>query len=169
MEELNDRRVADRTSLGVFRPRRVRDLKVTEDKPDWKPSFGAALRQARLWDHRTVSKAPPRKVPYKFHYEFDCADRRCQGHRMMIVDWEVGALFWRLVDRGYSQREAAERVRAKFLGELCGPSKDTHFFVGTILAHPHNWVVIGVFYPKIQPDRLRDEGVQALFDLGLSS
>ena len=39
------------------------------------------------------------------------------------------------------------------MGELCGPDKDTHFFVGTILAYQKTWVVIGVFYPKIQPEK----------------
>lgn len=150
MEELNDQREADRTSLGVFKPKKVHDLVISPDDPDWKADFRAALRQARLWDDRTVSKEPPRKVPFKFHYQFECDDPRCNGHRMMIEDWEVGALFWRLVDQGLSHKDAADKVREKFLTELCGPDKDTHFFVGTILAYPKTWVVIGVFYPKIQ-------------------
>ncbi len=66
----------------------------------------------------------------------------------MIEDWEVGALFWKLVDNGASKKEAADKVREKFLDDLCDPGKDTHFYVGTILAHPKSWVVIGVFYPK---------------------
>jgi hypothetical protein len=67
---------------------------------------------------------------------------------MLIEDWEVGALFWKLVDQGTTRDLAAEKVREKFLHELCGPNKDTYFYVGTILAHPKSWVVIGVFYPK---------------------
>jgi len=67
---------------------------------------------------------------------------------MMIEDWEVGALFWRMVDGGDSHETAAAKVRQKFLDELCGPDKDTHFIVGTVLAYPKSWVVIGVFYPK---------------------
>jgi hypothetical protein len=68
---------------------------------------------------------------------------------MMIEDWEVGALLWKLVDSGASHEEAASKVKDKFLSDLCGPSKDTHFYVGTILAHPKSWVAIGVFYPKM--------------------
>jgi hypothetical protein len=165
MEDLYDQQKADRTSLGVFRPKKVHDLVISADDPDWKPSFKAALQQARLWDDRTVSKEPPRKVPFKFHYQFECDDSRCKGHRMMIEDWEVGALFWRLVDKGLSHKDAADKVREKFLGELCGPDKDTHFFVGTILAHPKTWVVIGVFYPKIQPERRKAAMGLTLFDM----
>jgi hypothetical protein len=54
---------------------------------------------------------------------------------------------------GKSHEDAAEEVRAHFLNVICGPDKDTHFYVGTILAHPQSWVIIGVFYPKAQwPD-----------------
>ena len=164
MEELNLPRKADRTSLGIFRPKTIHDLVVSRDSSDWKPSFKAALQQARLWEDRTVSRVPPRKVPFKFHYKFECDDPRCNGHRMMIEDWEVGALFWRLVDQGCSHEDAAGKVKEKFLGELCGSDKDTHFFVGTILAHPTNWVVIGVFYPKVQPENLEVTTAPTLFD-----
>jgi hypothetical protein len=166
MEELYERQEADRTSLGVFKPKKIHDLVIMPDDPDWKAEFKAALQQARLWETRTVSKEPPRKVPFKFRYQFECDDARCKGHRMMIEDWEVGALFWRLVDQGMAHKDAANKVREKFFFQLCGPDKDTHFFVGTILAHPKSWVVIGVFYPRIGPEKKRgaDAG-PSLFDM----
>jgi hypothetical protein len=67
---------------------------------------------------------------------------------MMIEDWEVGALYWRCVDRGAAPDEACNMVKQKFLGELYAPERNTHFYVGTILAHPKTWVVIGVYWPK---------------------
>ena len=164
MEDLNDQRKANRTSLGIFKPKVIRDLEISNDDPEWKASFIAALQQARLWEDRTVSKMPPRKVPFKFHYRFECDDPRCNGHRMMIEDWEVGALFWRLVDQGCSHQDAANRVKKKFFDELCGQDKDTHFFVGTILAHPASWVVIGVFYPKIESEMRITATGPTLFD-----
>jgi hypothetical protein len=68
---------------------------------------------------------------------------------MMIEDWEVGALFWRCVDAGATHAEACASVKQKFLEEICAPTRDTHFFVGTILAHPSTGVIIGVFWPKV--------------------
>lgn len=166
LEELKDRQKADRTSLGIFRPKKVHDLEISADAADWKATFKAALRQARLWETRSVSQEPPRKVPFKFHYRFECDDPRCKGkHRMMIEDWEVGALFWRNVDDGRSHDVAARLVREKFLDELCGPDKDTHFFVGTILAHPRTWVVIGVFWPKIAAKARQRASGPTLFDM----
>jgi hypothetical protein len=152
MEELHDRQAQDRTSLGIFRPKQILDLEIAEDDRDWKPGFLAALKQARLWEDRKVTREPPRKLPFKFSYRFECDDARCKkNHRMMIEDWEVGALFWKLVDAGASPEEASNKVKDKFLSDLCGADKDTHFYVGTILSHPKSWVIIGVFYPKIAP------------------
>ncbi len=165
MEHLYDQQARDRTSLGVFRPKRVKDLIISTDEPDWKPGFKAALAQARLWDDRKLTKEPPRKVPYKFHYLFECDDSRCkQKHKMMIEDWEVGALYWKLVDKGASPTEASQQVRKKFLDELCGPAKDTHFYVGTILSHPSSWVVIGVYWPQVGRETKAAPPEPTLFD-----
>jgi hypothetical protein len=165
MEDLYEQQEADRTSLGIFRPKQVRDLVVGADDPEWPPKFLQELKQQRLLEYRKKTLVPPRKVPFKFHYQFECDDERCKGHRMMIEDWEVGALFWRLVDQGLSHKDAASKVREKFLGELCGPDKDAHFFVGTIIAYPKTWVVIGVFYPKIQPEKRKAATGPTLFDM----
>lgn len=156
LEELQSKLDQDWTTLGIFRPKSVDELIIKPDTAEWKPSFKAALRQARLWDERSVSKEPPRKVPFKFQYCFKCDDDRCRGHQMMIEDWEVGVFFWRLRDQGATPEGAANSVRDKFLNVLCGPTKDTHFYVGTVSAHPKSWVVIGVFYPTREPTSLFD-------------
>jgi len=163
MEELYDRQAADGTSLGIFRPKEVHDLVISPDDPEWPPKFLHALRQQRLFEYRKKTLVPPRKVPFKFQYRFECDDPRCKGHKMMIEDWEVGRLFWRMVDKGASHEEAAEKVRDKFLNDLCGPKKNTHFYVGTMLAHPRTWIVIGVFYPKIEPHKRKPIIESSLF------
>lgn len=148
MEALYELQKRDNTSLGVIRPREIVDLEISPDAPDWKPRFKEALRQQRLWDDRGATREPPRKVPWKFHYRFRCADDRCKGNpRMMIEDWEAGALYWRCVDGGASATEAAAKVKQKFLDQICAPEIDTHFFVGTVLGHG-TWVIIGVFWPR---------------------
>jgi len=148
LEELREQQARDRTSLGVIRPKKVLDLVAVKEEGEWKPAFLAALKQSRLFETRKQSKVPPRKVPWKFQYKFVCDDSRCTGHQMMIEDWEVGRLYWRLIDEGRTDQEAVAGVKQKFLSQICGPDRDTHFFVGTILAHPKSWVVIGAFWPK---------------------
>lgn len=41
----------------------------------------------------------------------------------------------------------ADAAKRTFLDKLCTSDRDTHFYVGTILAHPKSWVVIGVYWP----------------------
>ena len=84
---------------------------------------------------------------------------------MMIEDWEAGTLFWKMVDQGASHKEAAEKVRDKFLYGLCGSDKETYFYVGTILAHPATWLVLGVFYPKIKRKKPQQSSEPSLFSL----
>ncbi len=158
MEALWDDQRRDRTSLGVIRPKEITDLEISPDDAEWKPQFLAALEQQRLWDDRSATLQPPRKVPWKFHYKFRCDDARCNGHRMMIEDWEAGALYWNCVDKGDTADVAAAKVKQKFLTELCAPKIDTHFFVGTVLEHG-TWVIIGVFRPLKEDAGTLFEGV----------
>jgi hypothetical protein len=165
MEDLYDQQSKDCTSLGIFKPEKVNDLIISPDDSEWPTKFLHALRQQRLFECRQRTLVPPRKVPFKFHYCFECDDPRCKGkHKMMIEDWEVGALFWKMVDKGCSHEEASQKVRDKFLHDLCSPDKDTYFYVGTILAHPKTWVVIGVFYPKIKSQKAKPIAEPTLFD-----
>lgn len=147
MEDLKAKQRSENASLGVFKPKEVYDLLVKPDSPEWRESFLAALRQEKLFDERTATREPPRKVPWKFQYKFRCDDERCNGHEMMIEDWEVGALYWRCIDGGATPGEAAQQVRNKFFAEICAPDKDTHFFTGTVLEYG-TWVIVGTFWPK---------------------
>jgi hypothetical protein len=148
MEQLRAQQEESKTSLGIVKPREVQDLVVSKDAPQWKESFLDELRQARLFERRDRTLLPPRKVPWRFQYRFRCDDSRCKGHLMTNEDWEVGALYWNVTDRGASPAEAAAKVKQKFLDDICSPKNDTYLYVGTVLAYPKSWVVIGSFYPK---------------------
>ena len=47
-----------------------------------------------------------------------------------------------------TEEEATEGVRQRFFTEMCASTRETYFFVGTVLSHG-TWVVIGTFYPKV--------------------
>lgn len=145
---LRERQKSDKTSLGIFKAKNISELVIQPDSSKWNPKFIAELDQQRIWEDRTVSRKPPRKVPFKFIYKFHCDDENCNGHNMSIIAWEVGALFWKMVDERGTHMDAAEEVKRKFFEELCGDDKDTHFFVGTTLDYPKSWIILGVYYPK---------------------
>lgn len=133
----------DRTSLGIVRPTRVLDLEIRPVKAsEWKPEWKQLFLQQTLFG---PPQKPLRKLPYSFHYVFECEDSK-KPHTAMCEDWELGALFLKLADERGSDEAAAEGVRDKFLGELCRDDKDTRFFMGTHF--PYNtWLVLGVFWP----------------------
>ena len=138
----------DQTSLGIVRPSRIIDLEIRDADTEWKPAWQKELSQLRLFGPQPK---PLTKLPFSFHYIFACEDSR-KPHTAMCEDWELGTLFLKLREQHGSDEIAANLTREKFLNELCGPTKDTRFFMGTFF--PYNtWLVLGVFWPP--KDRAR--------------
>jgi hypothetical protein len=134
---------SERTSLGIVRPTEILDLKVEQAERDWKPQWQAKLNQFSLFS------GPPKrleKLPYKFSYVFRCEDTGEKPHMAMIEDWELGVLYRKEVERLGDEQAAVSSVRKKFFDEMCHPSRDTRFFMGTTFPF-NSWVVIGVFWP----------------------
>lgn len=142
VNELKAKYEADRTSIGIVRPTRVLDLEIRPADPEWKPEWQNLFSQLKLFG---PAQKPLKKLPYSFHYVFECADSE-KPHTAMCEDWEIGTLFLKEADRLGSDELAAQSVRERFLGELCREDKDTRFFMGT--RFPYNvWLVVGVFWP----------------------
>lgn len=132
----------DKTSLGIIRPQRILDLEIREADKEWKPEWKSLFSQMTLFG---PAQKPLRKIPYTFHYVFECEDSD-KPHVAMCEDWELGVLFPNEAARLESDELAAESVKKKFLGELCREDKDTRLFMGTFF--PYNtWLVLGVFWP----------------------
>lgn len=149
-KQLEQKYEEDMTSLGVVKPTRILDLEIVPAEDEWSPGQEATLKQLPLFGERKQLK----KIPYSFKYVFECEDSD-EPHRATITDWEVGALWLKMVDELGDELAAAKAVRDKFLGELCREDKDTLFFMGTF--YPYNtWLVLGVFWPpkKWQPELL---------------
>ena len=139
----------DTTSLGVVKPTKIIDLKIEPQSAEWDTTQQASLAQLGFFETPTK---PLKKMPFKFTYVFECSDSK-KPHNAMCEDWELGVLYLKEERRLGDPKKAAESVKKKFLGELCAPERDTHFFMGTVF--PYNtWVVVGVFWP---PKRLQRE------------
>jgi hypothetical protein len=133
--------VSDRVSLGIVRPTRVLDLKVTAVERDWPAKYQALWSQLRLFGHQK----PLTKIPYKFQYVFECEDSD-RPYQVMNEDWELGVLYLKERDRLGSEEAAIASVRRNFFEVMFGEDRDTRFFMGT--RHPYNeWLVLGTFWP----------------------
>jgi len=141
-----------RKSLATLKPSRIVDFVIEEDEREWKPKWLEYLKQLNMFELPTQHgrKKLVRKLPYKFSYRF-LSEGDGVPRKMMIEDWEIGALFWNCLNRTDGDEQAAlELVKQKYLDEFF--EKDLYLFVGTTLkfhamSAPNPFVIIGVFYP----------------------
>lgn len=141
-----------RKSLATLKPSRIVDFIVEEDEREWKKEWQDQLKQFNMFELPTDQghKKVVKKLPYKFSYRF-LSDGDKEPRKMMIEDWEIGALFWNCLYRADGDEQVAlNMVKQKYLDEFS--EKDLHLFVGTTLkfhamSAPNPFVIIGVFYP----------------------
>jgi len=141
---------ANQTSLAVFKPTRILDFVVEEDTREWDidkvREMREAYRQQELFEdnawRKTFSIIP--KLPYNFSFKFEDAGGR--QSELQILDWEIGALYWKCLRNTGAESEALVKVRQKYMDEFL--QKDLHFFLGTTqqfhFIAPNPWVIIGV-------------------------
>lgn len=143
-------------SLATFKPTEIVDFLIEKDEREWDPDkLQAILARAKQDDFfRDNSKCfeVVKKLPYKFRYAFK--DDTGQTRKLMINDWEIGALYWKELKRkGGNEEETLKSVRKKYLHQLVD-NRDIHLFVGTnqkfdLKNAPNPFMIIGVFYPPI--------------------
>ena len=75
-------------TMGWFRPRVIRRLRIEHESADWSDDEKGKLNQHVLFGN--VPRTPLEKVPFKFIYDFTCDDSACNGHSLSCIDWEVG-------------------------------------------------------------------------------
>jgi hypothetical protein len=135
-------------SLAVFKPTKILNFKYTEyNNKEWNQDKLKKLQQTKLFENSIV---PVQKIPYKFVYEFE--DIKGKISRMMIEDWEIGALYWNsLVRKNGNVQDALKDVKNKYYDEFVF-KKELYFFLGTTRLHhfkPNPFIIIGLFYPPL--------------------
>jgi len=141
----NKRDTTGSPTLGLFKPKVIKRLVIQKDRGDWTETELARLRQYSMWEtapHRELVK-----IPFKFIYEFTCDEPGCNTHRLSCTDWEMGQsyLSWlRRYGDGW-----VDAFRNRYEKEMI-EQNDTHFYVGTVNNHPSEWIIVGLWYPRIQ-------------------
>lgn len=145
----------EKKSLATMKPLEIVDFEIEEDERDWKQQWQSLYEQYNLFDMdkdgQNVLRDKLLKVPYKYFYKF-ITKGDDKPRRMMIEDWEIGALYWNSLKSVEGDKMAAnELVKKKYFEEFLR-DKDLYLFVGTTLQYhrrkaPNPFVIIGVFYP----------------------
>ena len=103
-------------------------------------------------------EAPLTKLPsteYAFGYRFTSDGH---AHRHYVHDWEVQAAY--LAYRRRYGDKALEMLQQEY-GERI-PTRNPHFIMGTMKAHPQTFIVIGILRSGIDPADLdRQHGLFA--------
>jgi hypothetical protein len=138
------RQQSERLSLAAVRPGEVLDLVLDSDVDEWNPSKAAVAAQPSLFFQ---GKHGLEQIPHRWRYHYRCS-ANCNGHMQSMIDWELSESYrsWR---ERYDAPTLLEKIRQRFLEEMCSPQKDTIFFVGNQHIHPRAFLVLGVFWPPL--------------------
>jgi hypothetical protein len=153
MCEIQRRQKTERKSLGVFRPLQVTDLKVTAAEEGFAESQRALLNQASLFgdragDETRVAREP---LPVKAKFAYSCSDPKCPGHSQSLIDWELGALYRSMAEKGDDGAAIHAKIRQKFFEQYCSERHDSRFITGSMLRHPGSFLILGLVHPKRAP------------------
>lgn len=139
-------------SLATFKPTKILGLDIEKDTDDWKETWKALQNQLSLFGEKAEeAREVMKKLPYKFFYRF--VDDQGTQSRMMIEDWEIGALYWNCLRMAQNDDAIAlQKVREKYFDDFIS-KRDVYFFLGTtkewhMRRSKNPFVIIGVFYPK---------------------
>lgn len=138
-------------SLGIVRPdpgsvkfnaRQLRKDSVKDGE------FQALFRQQSLLDAIALRNLT---VEFEFSYRFTSDGTQ---HEMKIHDWEVQAAHHSYKIKYGSQ--AMEKLRQEY--EVNIPARNLHFVMGTMKAHPRQFIVIGLLRSSVSPEDAERQG-----------
>ncbi len=142
-------------SLAIFKPNQIFAFDFEETNREWDQEKLNILEKKAKQYHlfQTVEEVKKefmivKKLPYKFYYRF--SDINGKESRLMIEDWEIGALYWNcLSDARGDEQAALEKVKQKYWDNFL--TKDLYLFLGTTKEFHgrarNPFVIIGVFPP----------------------
>lgn len=148
---IEDSKSPSNVSLASFKPTEITGFEIEEDDREWKDEWKEIRKQGDLFATEKTPEILIPKLPYKFYYRF--TDDSGKSSRLMIEDWEIGALYWNcLRSADGDEKIALEKVREQY-GSNFIKNKDIYLFLGTtrewhMRRAKNPFVIIGVFYPK---------------------
>jgi hypothetical protein len=145
IEDLKEK-VKNGVSLVIIKPREITDFIIEKAADGWKEEWQALFKQGKLFGDK---QKPLEKIPYKFSYKFFCNGEGCKGHKIMIEDWEIYALYRNMLIKYGTEEIALEKVKDKYFNKFPNEN-DLYFFMGTTRKDHYRgtFLIIGVFYPK---------------------
>jgi hypothetical protein len=133
-------------SLGFIKPENITFDWIKQSPPDQK-SRELCYAQLSFFNKK---KNAIEEIPFNFYYNFKCAGiPDCSGHKLSIIDWEIGQAFrdWRT--KYPSENILLEKIRQRWLEISNTTKRDVYFFAGNMWRFRKTFMVLGVFYPRL--------------------
>lgn len=140
-------------SLATFKPTEFLSFEIEKDEREWKQEWRERINQLQInfgEPEKNIQRELIPKIPYKFYYRFK--DDQGTISRLMIEDWEIGALYWNCLKSTDGNEDLAlQKVRDQYESNFF-KNKDLYLFLGSTrewhMRRARNpFVIIGVFYP----------------------
>jgi hypothetical protein len=149
IQEAKDKSIC--TSLAVFKPKIIHDFVWEEVEREWDKSKTEQLKQMNMFEDKSHFEVV-KKLPFKFSFVFEGTD--AVKRKMMIEDWEVGALFWKQFKKyDGDEARACLDVKKKYFDDFA-KTKDLYFYLGTTQVHHYTgrnpFMIVGTFHPTFQ-------------------
>lgn len=146
----DDNRQTNR-SLGIVCPDagsvRFKFRKLSSDS-DQDTALRTMFQQFSLIEEKSLK---PLTVDYEFTYQFTCAGVQ---HKMKIHDWEVQAAYFSYRHRYGDQ--ALAMLQTEYQEHI--PTRNLHFVMGTMKAHPTTFIIIGLLRSGLAPEDVERQG-----------
>lgn len=143
---LRQENIETQRSLGIVKPDAgsVKFWAKPADRNDSESNeiFSSLLNQASLFNAEPLPKLT---LEFTFGFTFTSAGHR---HEMKIHDWEVQAAYHHYKRR--YRNEALSRLEHVYGTQL--PTQNLHFVLGTMKAHPRQFIIIGLLRSSVSPE-----------------
>ncbi len=159
LKELENQNKSEHRSLGIIKP----DLGSLRFKIEEASKSGKEEQDVANLVYQTQSSLledplkPIKQPKYNFRYQFTCDGH---PHNHLIHDWEVQAAFINYTRQYGSEYKALEMMENEYQNNI--PNHNLHFIMGTMIARPHQFIVIGLLRSTIGPEEVNNQ--QSLFD-----
>lgn len=154
LKQLHEDNRATNRSLGIIRPDPGSIQFLVKPAKDAEADDRAVAEQVRRIQQSSLLEDPlkPLEQPeFAFAYRYTSAGSH---HEHIIHDWEVQAAH-RQYKRKYGE-QAMEHL-TRMYGESI-PTRNLHFIMGTMAAHPRTFIVIGLLRSGLDPAELVKQG-----------
>ena len=98
-------------SLATMKPKEIIRFEIEDDEREWRKDWLEQIKQMDLFEpaNQLGQRRVVRKLPFKFFYHF-LTEGDKKPRRLMIEDWEIGALFWHSLSQTDGDEEAAKQL-----------------------------------------------------------